>query len=199
MTKAMRQFGLAGLISLLPQAAGGSVTADAPAYVGVENCRVCHVPHFESWGATRMSKAFELLGPGARPEAKMKAGLDPEKDYTQMPECLPCHVTGYGARGGFVSLQETPGMKGVQCEMCHGPGSIYMEMMLEKIGTYAADDYRSQGGLKMPSPEENVCTEQCHNTRSPFISSGFQFQFEDRKAIGTHRHDLEYIYLPFDL
>jgi len=36
--------------------------------------------------------------------------------------CLPCHVTGYGARDGFESVEGTPGFANVQCEACHGRG-----------------------------------------------------------------------------
>lgn len=168
-------------------------------YIGIENCKLCHMPHFDSWSETKMSKAYELLKPGLRAEAKKKAGLDPEVDYTKDINCLRCHVTGLGKTGGFTSLEETPDMLGVQCEMCHGPGSIYIEMMMKKQGTYALEEYQTLGGLIMPSPEKNVCTEQCHNPSSPFISSGYDFDFENRKAIGTHRHDLQYIYMPFDL
>ncbi|WP_457670657.1 cytochrome c family protein [Thiolapillus sp.] len=170
-----------------------------PKYVGIENCKLCHLPHFESWAETKMSKAFELLKPGIRAEAKRKAGLDPQQDFTKDPQCLRCHVTGYGKPGGFVSMEQTPDMANVQCEMCHGPGSIYSEMMLKKQGTYTLEEYRTKGGLTMPSPKNNVCTDQCHNPESPFTGSGYQFDFEDRKAMGTHKHDLNYIYLPFHL
>jgi hypothetical protein len=36
--------------------------------------------------------------------------------------CLPCHDVGYGLPTGFSSLAKTPGLAGVQCENCHGPG-----------------------------------------------------------------------------
>ncbi len=168
-------------------------------YVGVENCKICHMPHYDSWLGTKMSKSFELLKSGVRAEAKVEAGLKPEKDYTHDKECLQCHVTGFGEPGGFVSIEETPEMANVECEMCHGPGSIYVDMMMEKLGTYTLDDYKEQGGLTMPSAEDNVCGDKCHNPNSPFVSSGFVFDFEDRKAIGTHRHDLDYIFMPFDI
>lgn len=175
-----------------------SQKTEQPEYIGVENCMLCHMPHFESWSETRMSKSYELLKPGARVEAKMKAGLNPNEDYSKNGACLGCHVTGWEKPGGFTSLEETPDMVGVQCEMCHGPGSVYTEMMMKKQGTYILEDYQTKGGLTMPSPENNVCAQQCHNTSSPFSKSGFEFDFENRKASGTHRHDLEYIYMPFD-
>jgi len=172
--------------------------AEEPTYIGIEQCRICHMPHYNSWDTTKMSKAYELLKPGARKEAKIKAGLDPEHDYSKEEQCLPCHVTGYKKPGGFVSMEETPDFIGVQCEMCHGPGSIYAQMMLKKKGTYTRADYMEKGGLTMPSEENNVCVKKCHNPKSPFVYS-LDFKFEDRKAIGTHRHDLRYIDLPFDL
>ncbi len=171
---------------------------EAPSYIGIENCKICHMPHFASWKKTRMSKAFELLKPGVRAKAKHQAGLDPNHDYTKSPECIHCHTTGYGKPGGFISMEKTPEMINVQCEMCHGPGSHYAEMMLKKRGTYKREDFMAIGGMTMPSPDNNVCTQQCHNQSSPFINSGFEFKFEDRKASGTHRHDIKYIDMPFD-
>ncbi|MFC1603377.1 cytochrome c family protein [Pseudomonadota bacterium] len=172
--------------------------AEAPTYIGIENCKICHMPHFDSWKTTRMSQAFELLKPGVRAKAKRDVGLDPDRDYSRSAECLHCHTTGYGKPGGFISMQETPKMANVQCEMCHGPGSLYAEMMLKKRGTYTREDFIKIGGMTMPSPDNNVCSQQCHNQTSPFIGSGFEFDFEDRKAIGTHRHDIKYIGMPFD-
>ncbi len=182
----------------LPEEEEGIDFNQRPEYVGIDNCKLCHLPHFESWAETKMSKAFELLKPGIRTEAKRKAGLNPEQDFTKDPECISCHVTGFGQPGGFVSMEQTPEMANVQCEMCHGPGSIYSEMMLKKQGTYSLEEYQTKGGLVMPSPQNNICA-KCHNPTSPFVGSGYRFDFEDRKAMGTHKHDLNYIYLPFQL
>lgn len=182
------------LLLMLPT----GLLAEEATYVGVEECMMCHLPHYKSWGETRMSKAFELLKPGVRAKAKLKAGIDPDTDFTNELFCLGCHVTGLGKEGGFVDFETTPELAGVQCEMCHGPGSIYSKMMVKKKGTYTLDDYKKKGGLTLPSAENNVCVEKCHNKNSPFVND-LNFNFEDRKAMGTHRHDLRYIYLPFDL
>lgn len=178
---------------------GGTSAEEEPVYVGIGQCKMCHLPHFESWSTTRMAKAFELLKPGMRPEAKTKYGFDPAEDFTENPFCLDCHVTGYGMPGGFTTLEETPDMLGVQCEMCHGPGSIYSKMMLKKLGTYTREDYIKMGKLQMPTAEKNACTEKCHHEGSPFVNPDLKFDFESRKALGTHRHDIRYIDLPFDL
>ena len=169
-------------------------------YMGVDNCKTCHMPHYESWGETRMSKAFELLRPGVRNEAKKAVGLDPGKDYTRDPSCLLCHVTGYGEAGGFVNLSSTPEMVGIQCEMCHGPGSKYSKMMYKKKGTYKREDF-VKAGMIMPSEKNNICTQKCHNQGSPFVKGNYKynFSFEFRKDIGTHRHDLKYIYMDIEL
>ncbi|MCF6282869.1 MAG: cytochrome c family protein [Candidatus Polarisedimenticolaceae bacterium] len=174
------------------------VAAEAPFYIGIKQCKLCHQPHYDSWRTTHMSKAFDLLKANVRADKKRAAGLNPLKDYTADPACLACHTTGYGKEGGFVSLEKTPDMVNVQCEMCHGPGSIYVEMMLKKRGTYTREDYLTKGGMTMPSKESNICTTACHNQASPFINAGFEFNFENRKDIGTHRHDIEYIDNPLN-
>jgi DnaJ-class molecular chaperone len=53
----------------------------------------------------------------------MKRGLT-EEEYRK---CLECHTTGFGKPGGFSSVQQTPLLKEVGCEACHGPGSIHVQ------------------------------------------------------------------------
>ncbi|MDH5571644.1 MAG: cytochrome c family protein [Gammaproteobacteria bacterium] len=185
------------LISLFIAIPANTLATASPEYVGIELCRMCHIPHFESWSETKMSQAFDLLKPGVRSDAKTKAGLDPETDYTNNSACLMCHTTGFGRPGGFISMDKTPDMANVQCEMCHGPGSLYAQMMLQVKGTYTRQDYINKGKMIMPSKQNNVCTQQCHNQASPFVKPDYNFDFENRKAIGTHKHNLQYIYMPF--
>ena len=40
-------------------------------------------------------------------------------------KCVGCHVTGYGQVGGS-SLGHTKRLENVQCETCHGPGSMHV-------------------------------------------------------------------------
>jgi len=77
-------------------------------YAGVKTCKKCHRKVWKTWKDTPMAESFTILKPGERAEMKTKAGLDPKKDYTKDATCLPCHTTGYGKPGGFVSVEKTP-------------------------------------------------------------------------------------------
>lgn len=76
-------------------------------YLGAESCMECHQGFVDSWKTTRHSSAFATL-----------ERVGKSKD----PECVKCHVVGFGEEGGFLSLKATPALKDVQCESCHGPG-----------------------------------------------------------------------------
>lgn len=80
-------------------------------YIGVAGCVECHRPFREVWDKTRHSGAFASL-----------ERVGKSKD----PECVVCHVTGYGDEGGFYSSKLTPGLSNVQCEACHGPGKEHI-------------------------------------------------------------------------
>lgn len=156
-------------------------------YIGSKKCRVCHLQQQKSWEQTKMANAFNLLKPGERAEAKKKAGLDPKKDYTTDKTCLPCHVTGYGKPGGFKSIEETPELAGVGCEMCHGAGGEYNKaggMTLQNKEYKRADVVAA--GLIIPKVE--TCTSQCHNNKSPFVGKNYVFDWKTRKDKGTHTH-----------
>lgn len=130
-----------------------------------------------------MAKAFDLLKPGVAAEAKRAHNVDPNKDYTKDQNCLPCHVTGYRERGGFVSLKTTPRLAGVQCEVCHGAGGGYLKpnLMSLKNKEYKRSDLVA-AGLVAPSPE--VC-KTCHNQKSPFYKP---FDYEEHLKKGIHAH-----------
>lgn len=76
-------------------------------YLGVESCVECHQGFVESWKTTKHSSAFATL-----------ERVGKSKD----PECVKCHVVGFGEEGGFLSARATPALADVQCEACHGPG-----------------------------------------------------------------------------
>lgn len=162
-----------------------SVNAEDHAYVGIKKCKGCHLKEWKSWSTTNMSKTFDVLRPGERNEAKVNAGLDPEMDYTTDTTCLPCHVTGYGADGGYTDFASTPELAGVGCEMCHGAGYDYVQTgtMTLKNKNYMKSELIPLG--LVDTVEESQCV-VCHNSDSPFVGEDYVFNFEADKEEGTH-------------
>jgi 2',3'-cyclic-nucleotide 2'-phosphodiesterase (5'-nucleotidase family) len=104
-------------------------------YVGSSRCAECHGSQTKRWQTTTHASAYKSLEDAGR-----------ETD----PECVACHVTGYGFRGGFVAGQK-PVLSNVGCEECHGPG----------------EGHAQSPTLKTPPINEKTCT-RCHDPeRSP--------------------------------
>jgi len=80
-------------------------------YVGSPACRRCHLYEYDTAASQKHASAYATL-------QKVGSHLD--------PECVVCHVVGLDQGGGFVSVQETPQLKDVGCEACHGPGSEHV-------------------------------------------------------------------------
>ncbi len=93
-----------------PQANPPSLAGDH--YLGEKNCRRCHEAEYEMYSAQKHAEAFATLTKNQRDSS---------------PECLPCHVVGYGQPGGFSAKQTTPDLVNVQCENCHGMGTKHPE------------------------------------------------------------------------
>jgi hypothetical protein len=79
-------------------------------FVGDAACAKCHKPALAFWRKTVHAHAWKTLVDGGK-----------QNDL----ECVGCHVTGYGEVGGS-SLGHTKGLESVQCETCHGPGSLHV-------------------------------------------------------------------------
>jgi hypothetical protein len=107
----------------------------AAGYVGMEECGFCHKDAVAFWNKTVHAKAWETL---------VEAGK--ELDY----DCVKCHVTGWEQPGGS-TLAFNESLRDVQCEVCHGPGSLHV----------AADGKEKKSSLVRATPED-VCI-RCHN------------------------------------
>jgi len=83
-------------------------------YLSYKACQECHEEIVEGWLKTPHAHAFETL---------KKQG----EEKQQNPGCLKCHVVAMDADGGFIDMELTPELKGVQCESCHGPGMKHSE------------------------------------------------------------------------
>jgi hypothetical protein len=104
-------------------------------YVGAPACKECHEPEYSQWEGTGHASAFKTL-------------LDRHRHY--QPECVSCHVVGYGTAHGYRVGDAEKRLGNVQCEVCHGPGADHV-----------ADPATSNIQKSVP---ERICLE-CHNPK----------------------------------
>lgn len=121
-------------------------------YAGSGKCASCHPAETAHWLGTAHSTAFTTL------LRKHRQGV---------PGCYACHVTGYRQPTGYRSMSDV-GLRDVQCESCHGPGSRH----LKDPGTDSI----------VRTPPAGVCRE-CH---TPEHSDMTDANFEDYWAQITH-------------
>jgi hypothetical protein len=102
-------------------------------YIGVDACTDCHDDARKVWDKTPHSTAYPTL----------------QKDFKEYNlDCVSCHVTGYDRPGGS-TVTHNEKLQNVQCENCHGPGSLH------------AKDPKAKG-LIVASPKTEVCV-GCHH------------------------------------
>lgn len=143
---------------------------DKHKYVGVKKCAMCHKSEAKGnqhgqWLSSAHARAYERLASPEALEAAKKKGV--AGNPQEAPQCLKCHVTGYGEDAslfseGFISSD------GVQCETCHGAGSDYLALSIMKDRAKSV-----QGGLIIPTKE--LCV-KCHNSESPNYK---EFNFDE--------------------
>jgi hypothetical protein len=108
-------------------------TADQPTYVGVNACTSCHKEPREVWDKTAHANAYVTLS----------------KQFKEFNlDCVSCHVTGYDKPGGS-TVTHNEKLRNVQCETCHGPGSLHAQDPSKK-------------GLIVASPKSDLCL-GCHH------------------------------------
>jgi len=137
-------------------------------YVGAKNCKGCHIGPknsnvYEKWEKAVHAKAFETL----------KA-----KGEEKNPRCLKCHVTGFNDGGYKLGSTNARDFEGVQCESCHGPGSLYKDIRHMKDELAAVEN-----GLMIPI--DALCI-KCHNKNSPTFK-GFDYQTYVKKITHAYR------------
>jgi Cytochrome c554 and c-prime len=123
-------------------------------YVGAEACADCHETENEFWKKTGHSHALQTL-------------VTDNRDGH--PECIECHVAGFRKPGGTTLISRLEDLGGVQCENCHGPGSLHVDNL---------------GKEKTPSlvlyPNEATCR-GCHY---PPHTNNFIFEERIKNIVG---------------
>jgi hypothetical protein len=105
---------------------------DEARYLGTDACSTCHDAAKAVWDKTRHARAYETLT-----KAHKEFNLD----------CVSCHVTGYDRPGGS-TVTHVAKLTNVQCEACHGPGSLHAASPKVPV--------------PMPAPKPDMCLE-CHH------------------------------------
>ena len=132
-------------------------------YVGSKRCESCHKESYDVWKKSRHAMAWKSLEEATPPR-------------TFDPECIACHVVGWSAehrlpfQSGFLSMMETPQLKDVGCESCHGPGSLHMNA---EIGSDTKLQARYRKALHLEARESKAICIQCHD-----LDNSPNFNFE---------------------
>jgi hypothetical protein len=122
-------------------------------FVGTEECEMCHQEAVAFWQKTVHARAWETL-----------VELGKEASY----DCISCHVTGWEEPGGS-NLAHNEALRDVQCENCHGPGSLHVE----------ANGKEKVRSLVLRTPED-----RCKNCHNEDHSDTFQYQAYLRDVLG---------------
>lgn len=191
--------------------AAREVLAASGAYEGYKKCGGCHKSQKDAWLETKHAKAMDSLKPKAHAEHKKKAKLDPEKDYTQDKDCVGCHTTGFGEKGGYkISMSESQAkfLLGIGCEDCHGAGSLYRKEHSDAGKAFKATQKASPRSKLVEAGQsfdyEETCA-RCHlnyegspwkGAKEPYtpftpkVDAKYKFDFskavKDKKALHEH-------------
>jgi hypothetical protein len=177
----------------------GAPGAAGAEYQGATSCKKCHLKEYKSWQKTKMAKSFEVLKAGQVADEKKKAGLDPAKDYTKDHACLPCHTTGYGRPGGYPKAGDEAGaaraakFEGVQCEVCHGPASLYLAYKKDHEKDFNKEEGKKLGLSKVDPKAATLCLD-CHRGGpglSPTLKAGEKFDAEAKLKEEGAIHELK--------
>lgn len=147
----------------------------AASYVGARACQSCHQAEFKTWEESPHGDAVETLKNAAAPGAGGTTA-----DHRADADCLTCHTTAYGKRGGFVPKvphTSQADLARVGCESCHGPGGDHVGENTKRVGTILSLGDKCESCVIL-----KICG-SCHDDAN---DPGFPFRVEER--IDAQRH-----------
>jgi hypothetical protein len=156
-------------------------------YVGASKCKSCHNKEsageiYDKWGEMAHANAFKALKSDEALAIGKERGI---KVPSEAAECMKCHDTAFGMDKKKKHRRFKSDI-GVQCESCHGPGSIHVKTRL----TFAKENKPPAGQLlvipenEMILPDQLLC-QSCHNDESPSYK---EFKFGERLEEIRHLH-----------
>jgi hypothetical protein len=152
--------------------------APVPQYVGVDGCKTCHKSaksgeQFRIWSEGPHARAYATLASEESAAIAKKVGL--KTSAQEAPECLKCHATACGLKAEQIAKDPLKLEDGVQCESCHGAGSLYKKMSTMK-------DHAKSVAAGLIEINSATCT-ACHNEESPTYKP---FDFKKKAAMIAH-------------
>lgn len=106
--------------------------ADQAVFVGAATCKACHAAAYDTWQKALVdvvatnkdgSKTTHKSGHSQAWPTLVKAGRDKDRS------CVACHAAGFDVAGGActTTVLVEKQLTGVQCESCHGAGSLHVQ------------------------------------------------------------------------
>lgn len=131
-----------------PSSTGRDSTIEQ-AYVGANQCFICHRPQTNTWSESKHSHEF----------------TDLSQKYRSDPDCLKCHVTGFGEPNGF-AVGTTKDLSVVGCESCHGPGALHIDSAQRFVMANPGEEQKIEQEMRdtiVKVPTDSACV-KCHKT-----------------------------------
>jgi len=148
-------------------------------YVGTAGCGMCHKTEKQGeqlkiWQGSGHASAYETLKTEEADKIAKEKGFETKAIETE--DCLKCHAVGYNLDASLLG-KKFKVEDGVQCEMCHGPGSGYKKKSIMKDREKAI----ANGLLVYENVAEELCI-TCHNAESPtYVDFVFEEMWEKMK------------------
>jgi hypothetical protein len=137
---------------------------DLPTFVGSEGCKGCHKKAYKVWEKSGHAHAYQTLVSAKRPSLRQHD-----------PECIVCHTVGFGHTGGFRGAADTPSLKNVGCESCHGPGSIHLANPHDEEWQKRMNPWKGLPAGKRENAMDLMC-QKCHDIDNDvhWLHNGFK-------------------------
>lgn len=119
-------------------------------YAGSESCAGCHADAYKTFKESAHFHALETLE---------------KQTQDKNMACVGCHVVGFKELDGFISSSETPALKGVGCEVCHGPRADHVAVV--------SSGQKWDKTMSSPKYQPKAVCSECHH---PPHSVSFDFK-----------------------